>query len=322
MSKNSFEKINFRIRPSKNIERKMFLEILRRLAHIHSLDDYQYVGMGGIYFVDCRLFHKRLGINKIISIEKEQGKSKRFNYNNPFDCIEIKFGHSTEELPKLDWEQPTILWLDYDTGLKPYMFSDIKQFLQSAVPGSVIFVTVNADTTNISKFDNDDYPFDDRFEELKDDIGRENIPPNVKDEDLRGWDKADVYKKILEYKIQSTLDIHNGGLPNEEKKDFRQLVNFRYQDSAKMMTYGGILYSDNISEGYEEAHFEKIPHVQKGTDVYKIKTPKLTFAEMRGLDKELPTKNPKDIDIPVPAMDKKEYSNIYRYFPRFAEANF
>ena len=53
----------------------------------------------------------------MISIEKDEDRRERFEFNKPFDCIEVRYGHSNQVLPKCDWAPRTILWLDYDSQL-------------------------------------------------------------------------------------------------------------------------------------------------------------------------------------------------------------
>lgn len=42
----SFEAINYALRPNKNVERKMILELLQALRTAFSLGSHQYVGFG------------------------------------------------------------------------------------------------------------------------------------------------------------------------------------------------------------------------------------------------------------------------------------
>ena len=88
----SFEEIDFRLRPAKQIERKMICDALHRLTEFAWLDSYRYVGFGGIYFSEFVLFHKQLGIEDMISIERETDKRPRFGFNAPYKCITMKYG--------------------------------------------------------------------------------------------------------------------------------------------------------------------------------------------------------------------------------------
>src|SRR5688572_20955159 len=95
----SYERINYGLRPAKSIERKMLCEAFRRLSEFGSVESYVYIGFGSTYFSDFNLFHKQLGIRNMISLEKDKNNKARFEFNRPFKCITIEYGHSNEILP-------------------------------------------------------------------------------------------------------------------------------------------------------------------------------------------------------------------------------
>ena len=86
------ELMNYLFRPAKNIERKMLCEALSRLSVISDVKHYQYVGFGSVYFADFSLFHKQLGIQKLISIECDEDMETRVRFNQPYSCIDDKVG--------------------------------------------------------------------------------------------------------------------------------------------------------------------------------------------------------------------------------------
>ena len=138
-------KVDYSIRPAKSIERKMLAETLQRLWRLDRLDQYRYVGFGSAYFTDFTLLHKTLGINEMISIEKDIGDQKRYEFNRPFACISLAFGNSHEVLPLLEWDgKKSIVWLDYEDSLNKQKLDDIECVCTEAEPGSVLVVTVNA----------------------------------------------------------------------------------------------------------------------------------------------------------------------------------
>ena len=65
MTDESFEKFNYLLRPSKQVERKLLIETMHHLAASgYPIYKYTYVGLGSIYYADFMLFHKYLYINK------------------------------------------------------------------------------------------------------------------------------------------------------------------------------------------------------------------------------------------------------------------
>jgi len=62
-------KVNYVLRPAKNVERKMLCEAFQRLTNFASLREYRYIGFGSIFFSDFTLFHRNLGISDLIDID-------------------------------------------------------------------------------------------------------------------------------------------------------------------------------------------------------------------------------------------------------------
>ena len=314
----SYERIHYGLRPAKNVQRKMLAEAFRRLSEFGSLESYRYVGLGSPYFNDFILFHKSLGIRQMISIERDVGNRRRFEFNRPFNCVQMNFGESTEVLPRLSWLTKTILWLDYDGTLEPSVFADVKLFCASAVSGSVLIVTVNAEPVQLDP----DVP---RVLELQNRLGRERVPPELTEEDLTQWGTARVYRRILTSHILETLAERNGGLSRENKFEFMQLFYFCYKDgSDRMLTVGGLVYEKGQSTNVAKCGFDLLSFVRDGhrrKTPCLIDVPKLTYKEMRYLDRQLPRNKKGRLAVPkVPAADVKTYERIYRYFPTFAEA--
>jgi hypothetical protein len=83
LSKPTFERFNYTLRPAKNVERKMLCDAFARLARIERLSDYRYVGFGSLSFADFALFHRRLGFREMVSIERRETARSRFEFNRP-----------------------------------------------------------------------------------------------------------------------------------------------------------------------------------------------------------------------------------------------
>ena len=66
---NSGKRIDYSLRLQKNIERKIFGDIVRSLSYFGPVDDYRYIGFGSYYYQDFMMFHKDFNIHKGVSIE-------------------------------------------------------------------------------------------------------------------------------------------------------------------------------------------------------------------------------------------------------------
>jgi hypothetical protein len=318
----SYRKINYDIRPAKSIERKMLCEALRKLIIFSDLTKYRYVGFGSTFFTDFLLIHKSLGLNHLISIEKEEDDKKRFEFNCPYRCVQLRFGDANDVLPTINWGKKIILWLDYDEPLKESMLTDIGTFISQAQTGSIILLTVEVNPDKLP----DKKGEKSRYKQLTERIDKVKIPIDVEEKDLDNKNYPRVCYNIVNNEIDEVLSKRNGGLEN--KLIYKQLFNFYYQDSSPMLSIGGILYTENDDNKIEKCHFDKLDFIRLEKDKYdpyKIDVPNLTFREMRCLDKMMPFNNISELkNKEKPAfLTKKmieDYSKIYRYVPNFVEA--
>lgn len=145
--------VNYHLRLAKNIERKMMGEAFSRLSSIARLSSYKYVGFGSEFFNDFSLFHQSLGIVDMVSIERDGHRIDRCKFNRPYGCIEIHEGTASDVLPKLSWEERSIVWLDYTEMLSSAILDDISFLVSRAKSGSALVWSVNA------------HPWDDKYDE-------------------------------------------------------------------------------------------------------------------------------------------------------------
>ena len=316
----SYENINYALRLAKGAERKMICETLHRLSPLHQIFKYRYVGFGSTYFSDFSLFHKTLGISNMISIEEDEQNKDRFNFNCPYDCIDLEFGKSTHILPKIPWDKETIIWLDYDGKLDSSVLSDISIFCSEAISKSILIISVNVYPeqlpSDVEEISISEY----RLKQLKERIDPSSLPPGIDGKVLSGWGLAKVCQAIIKNKILSTLSDRNGSLEEGKKIRFRQLFNFVYSDNAKMLTTGGLFYREDETSLMEQCSIDDLEFIRSNGDQRIIEIPNLTKKEIRKLDEQLPTNDSnKLLPSVIPRKDVKNYSDIYRYFPTFTE---
>ncbi|EOW9140100.1 hypothetical protein JG635_04715 [Vibrio cholerae] len=316
---NSGKKINYSLRPSKNIERKMMRDMFLRVGHIYNLNDYTYLGFGSKYFEDFSLFHKSLHINKMISIEGDTNNRKRYEFNKPFDCIEIHFGMSNEVLPKLEYNNPIIAWLDYDSRFNQTMLFDLSLLAQRVKKGSVIALSYNSETYSSNDLvdeSNRTISYRDKFVEL---VGEENVPTSL---DERGWSKHSNFCNFIQNAVKSTLEValkerNDAALVNNKLKAL-QLMYFRYADGQKMTTLVYFLYEDG--DDISRCRFDDLYFYRSNSEAYNIETPNLTLKEIRHLNELMPLEDERKVCLKVfNSKDVKLFKANYRYFPSFTE---
>jgi len=319
MSEATFEKLNYGLRPAKNIERKMMCEALARLSRVAPLRTYAYVGFGAVGFHDFILFHQRLGIDDMTSVEGYIEAQKRIEFNRPYSCIKMRWGLSYDVIPTLKWKRRAIVWLDYDKPLQSKMLGDITVLASSLQSGSVLVITVPVDPGLIEL---DTNMAAKRLSDLQSRVGKDKIRPSVTGADLAKWGLAKVSRDIIHDHIQKILADRNGPLNEHIKVSFTQLFNFNYADGVKMLTVGGILTNESDRQKLNQKHFKDLQFVRTAAteEAYRIESPVLTLREIRYLDGKLPriarsARHPKWL----PEEDRKRYGKIYRYFPTFSE---
>jgi hypothetical protein len=144
----------YRLRPNKAVDRELFLSLLVRLAPALSLENYQYVGLGGPFLEDFRLVHARLGLKAMTCVEAEKQVHQRQQFNCPIASIECVHKTLEDYIDGHEFKVPAIIWFDY-TEPKG-ITTQIERFARTVgtVPlGSVLRVTLNANPSSLGKPD-------------------------------------------------------------------------------------------------------------------------------------------------------------------------
>ena len=107
--KGSSNRIDFSLRPAKHAERRMMVEIFRKLRPFQAVEDYLYLGFGSLWFADFALFHRTLGIKEMLSMEREATQKSRFDEAKPFAAIKMDYRDSSKVLQALIGSSPPLL---------------------------------------------------------------------------------------------------------------------------------------------------------------------------------------------------------------------
>lgn len=304
------------------MERKMFCQAFGSLACIAPLSTYRYIGFGSVEFVDFKLFHQRLGITDMISIEGEDDpqKQERVKFNLPYSCIQMEWDVSSIILPTLTWKKRTIIWLDYDRPLNELQLDDIRLVTSQVESGSILIITVDVEPEDVEPEDVADEPniHKKRIDNLKSNVGSDKVPVDVKGASLSKWGLARVCRRIVDNEIKQALMDRNAPISQPSRMEYRQLFNIHYADSTKMLTVGGVFLDPVDQTKFSNVQLEGMDFISYDENEYLIETPILTLRELRRIDSLLPStkiRAPKGI----PQDNCEKYSKVYRYFPLFGE---
>jgi len=293
--------MDYRHRPAKNIERHLIVEACRRVLSAYSplRKKFQYIGFGALEFLDFQLVHRALGIERMISIEKQH--SERHEFNKPFKSIKIVQGHSNDVLKgsELDLSRPTIIWLDYMGSLDQSVISDLLQVARSVAAPSFVVVTLNAVPTA---------PIKDRLTKFQAAVGKEYVPPTTSNDTLAKLGTALTQRIVLDEIMQEGIK------QRKDEVSWMQSMNFQYSDGALMQTIAGLVVPKSVSRVDVDQMFADLDFYRPGDEYVDIRVPVITAKERLLLDRQLPkmTKSPLSSKS-IPERDLVAYRNVYRY---------
>jgi hypothetical protein len=310
----SYTKIDYRIRPAKYAERLMMIDAYRRLR-FSSIESYQYVGLGSIYFTDFSLVHRTLGIDKLVSIEMNEADKDRFEANIPYASIEMLWGRTSSQLSKVRLDLRSIVWMDYDGRLDRSVLADVAHIAGQAIGGSILAITVQCRFDRVTREDGSDASVD----ALKASLGMERVPHDLATKDLLGKGTGALFRRIILAEIDDALAARNAVLPAGQRIKYRQIFNFRYEDGVQMMTIGIVFYDAGQTVLLDLCGFDDLPFTRRGEETFDIGIPKLTPVEIKHLERQLPLEGVRVLNRgPIPQRDANQYEQLYRYFPSIA----
>lgn len=311
----SWKKVQYELRPAKQVERKMLLDTFQKLmASGFSISDYQYTGLGSLYFVDFILFHRYLGITQMWSVEESTEIEKRVEFNKPFKCVHISIDDVANCIPQLSLDRKHILWLDYDRILNEERISAVRMAASHLPRESILIVTVDAEPPG--------HPEDGprkwnpaAWREYFLDHAEHYLWPNPSPRDFARTKLASVNARILNNAIRN-------GLVGRTDVGFLPLFNFLYADGHQMVSVGGMIGGEVEERKLASLDRGALPFLRDDltADPYEIHVPLVTRKERLYLDREMPCTDhwlPKDFELKPEEV--VAYRMIYRYYPAYAE---
>jgi hypothetical protein len=317
-------RVQYDLRPSKQVERRMIVDALQRLGTAgFPITDYQYTGFGSIYFIDFILFHKLLGMHTLLSLEREESLKRRIGFNRPFSCVDIKMTAAGVEIPNLSRDIRHLLWLDYDGVMHRDFLSDIQSAVTLLPAGSILMVTVDVEPPESHDYKVLDADFDDSKEVLGPKQWKSYFEYHASSYMKLGLSEDDFGKSKLVSRSTEILEASlTRAITPRSDVQFLPMFNFVYRDSHSMLTVGGmiagrtekrLLRASSLAEAvYYRDNFESPP--------FEIRVPRLTRKERIYLDREMPCADgwvPNDFDLD--AEETRRYRDLYRFLPAFAE---
>ena len=314
-------------RPKKQIERKIFIELLQKMQHALNINisKYRYIGLGSIYYYDFILFHKYLNIRDMVSLDDKE-EHNRFEFNKPFDFITFKPMSTTDFLSKNDLDKESFIWFDYDSSLIRYnkqyksfvnteaIFDDIRLIANKSNELDLFVLTVNINIQN-SLFDGQKFrqAFINEYDEY--------LSKQYKQVKKITFENYPLITQNIIINIFRNNEMHH-------PVKFEKLFSFVYQDGAPMYTIGGIFSENSLSSNFlaEKDNFFETNE----NKIVDIDVPLLTYCEKMKLDKNISNiekslsslnkeKIIKMLGFEMEPSELKSYLDYYRYYPQYYE---
>lgn len=328
----------YHLRPHKAVDRRIFLDLLRRFERWRPLGDYAYLSMGAYPLEDHKLVHRALGITRLIAFDLDAGVVARQLFNRPIQtcsCLHKSAGETIDELHRIlkdagcTNDTGVIVWLDYtDPKQIGAQLREFQTLLDRLRVGDVVRVTVNAHPSELS--------------EPEDRPGRGERPPTVEARQAKQFKR--LQERIGEFLPSTTKpeSLTMDGLPTvlaasfaaaalkalpvSGNTTFRPLSITRYRDGQQMLSITGAV----VARG-EEAQvagrlgLEAWPFASETwTRIHNLVVPDLTVRERLFLEREVTSSSVGDIvkalgfgkagDIEV-ADFLENYRHYYRFYP-------
>ncbi len=319
-------KLNYITRPSKHIERKIFVDVLRCLSKIgYNIPKYHYVGFGSYYYADFILFNRHLSITDMTCLENDKDIKKRMEFNKPFKFIDLKIEDCGKFITKIDKSKRYIVWLDFEKKLNKTILVNIKSLIHSLKDGSLFIITVNADSKEMSGLEFANEAISSEFNKKQIDLlyqkSSEELNPfcgEIKRNDVSPKNLPSLYSKTIKNAIINALIARSG------ESSFYQLFNYIYQDGARMLTFGGIIDSNNKETIINESLSGIKKYINYDEIPTKIELPSLTLKEKIYLDQNI-EKNDKikgglsGLPFELSSEELLNYLKFSKHYPTFYE---
>lgn len=303
-------KVPYDLRPSKQIERRMFLEMLNTLSHAgFNISKYHYVGFGSIFFYDFRIFHKYGFINEMTSIESSEQIIRRCRFNKPFNNVKIFNGLSSDFLKKILKKKEYLIWFDYDFGLDAIVCEDAYELSSRLKPGSIVILTIDLELGEDLR---DKTPAD-LFDYFKEKL------PDYSTSSLRVDDfRRSVFENTLVTIIKNSF---NSGIVGRSGVSFQYFSTIKYADGHEMLTIVGMVVDEACREKIAKSDISSLPFVNMGTEDEVFKIPKIIFTkkELLYLEKYCPDGERSMEKEGISNSDFEIFRKFYRYWPSYFE---
>lgn len=308
--------ISYDLRPTKQTERRILLEVLRAASKYGDLlKNYRYVGMGANRFYDFLLTHKYLGVSEMTSLEHDKKMFQRANFNCPYGFINVLNKTTSDFIADDEFNKSSIVWFDYDGGLSDTVVEDISAIGGKLPVGGFFFVTTYGGLPPAVER----APAAERLAWVEDILGGAAAGVNVAE-----TEKATAHIAIF----KTLLTAFKTSFAYRKDGVFVPLLCVKYSDSKPMVTVGGGFFEASVVDGIRDDVQASLPFLKVKTEnLYEIKSLHLTEKERGLFDLAVTSQgyNARSIQVQLETFgfdgeDFDAYRELVRFHPRYVEA--
>ncbi|CAB3858820.1 hypothetical protein LMG26788_02151 [Achromobacter pulmonis] len=338
----SFHRFDYLLRTNKHIERKLVFDILDGMTQQINFDQHWYLGFGSMWFGDFRLAHRRLGINRMVSVEYPE-HATRAEFNRPFAGVRVEPGDCRAVISEMTddtWAKPVIAWLDYDGYLNDDVVGDIDILLSRAQLNSVVVVTVNGARATYRARQSGAIRArgETAIGVVESFLGAGCIPPRFQPTANATGNHTEAsetdFPEFLTEAITSYMEHHLVSLARQEggsRLKFLPLYRLHHRDGADMVTVGGAIVNEETEELWKRCLTRQpLLAMPNGQPTYcRLDLIPVTVKEKIALDACLPDIGDgteffaavRAAGVALPEAELSKYRKFYQHFPVFVESS-
>jgi hypothetical protein len=306
-------RVNYSLRAAKGAERYILAELVSTAMGLHESTRYSYIGMGSFYFRDFLLMESRFNWSQMTSAELETSHVPRCVFNCPSDRIKVHEGDVGDIVKAKARGETSVTWLDFDQRLDANFLSIMEEYSTRCGPGSLLFVTVNAN------YKDDVKPATFRRDFEKD----TGIDPfsidGVSAATFSGPKAATDISKIMAYFVADKVKGHFArGLDASFGVD--HVASFEYSDGHTMLTL--VFYFDHGRARKQYLKLCRKTSVSRflREKPYSLRMPNLTLRERLYLQQRSRSLKRACASIGLDHKELVDFRHLDRFWPHFLEA--
>ena len=297
MTKSTGASIPYQFRPSKYVDRQVFVSLLTRYSKWRGLENAGYVSMGAYTMADHAQMYQKLGIVRLLSFDGDEAIRARAHFNRPIELCrcETMMTHEVAKQIKtirsdLDVEagSPLIVWFDYTKPLTSSNLGEIGDLLSELSEGDVVRITVNLKPENYrpKKVPRSRLPDPQKNEAFRDYVG-ELVKVNSLDFGVKSIGDISSDQSILASVVIQLINAASRAALKGRPRDFELLSAVQYRDGAPMLSVTGALVNPTdrgeLLSRIDHANWEfKMP---SPTSPLSVEMGQLTLREYLVLDR-------------------------------------